>query len=55
MKKLIDLWKTTFLKYFDINDNGKLDLFEIIILIIMIGIYNLFFGILSNYIYDLIK
>lgn len=55
MKKLLDLWKTTFLKYFDINNNGKLDIFDIIVIVLLLFIYNLFFGILSNYIYDLIK
>ena len=33
MKKLLDLWKNLFLKYFDINQNGKLDLFELSIII----------------------
>jgi len=55
MKKLFSIWKNTFLKYFDVNDNGKLDLFEIIIILLVIFIYNLFFQILGNYIYDLIK
>jgi hypothetical protein len=30
MKKLIEIWKNTFLKYFDINQNGKLDHLEIV-------------------------
>lgn len=55
MKKLLDLWKNSFLKYFDINQNGKLDLFELFIMISLIFIYNIFFQILGNYIYDLIK
>jgi len=55
MKKLLDLWKNLFLKYFDINQNGKLDLFELFIMISLIFIYNIFFQILGNYIYDLIK
>lgn len=55
MKKLLLLWKNTFLKYFDVNDNGKLDLFEIFLILSVIVIYNLFFQILGNYIYDLIK
>ena len=55
MKKLLDLWKNSFLKYFDINQNGKLDLFELFIIISFIFIYNIFFQILGNYIYDLIK
>ena len=55
MKKLLDLWKNLFLKYFDINQNVKLDLFELSIIISLIFIYNIFFEILGNYIYDLIK
>jgi hypothetical protein len=55
MKKLVELWKNTFLKYFDINQNGKLDIFELLILVSIIFIYNIFFQILGNYIYDLIK
>jgi|TARA_B110000503_G_scaffold37416_1_gene61224 hypothetical protein len=55
MKKLLDLWKNLFLKYFDINQNGKLDLFELSIIISLIFIYNIFFEILGNYVYDLIK
>jgi hypothetical protein len=55
MKKLLDLWKSLFIKYFDINQNGKLDKFEVFIIILFIFIYNIFFQILGNYIYDLIK
>lgn len=55
MKKLLDVWKNTFTKFFDINQNGKLDLFEYIIIINLIFFYNIFFEILGNYIYDLIK
>lgn len=55
MKKLRDLWKNTFLKYFDFNQNGKLDGFELFIIISIIFVYNIFFQILGNYIYDLIK
>ena len=33
MKKLIEIWQNTFLKYFDINQNGKLDRFELFILL----------------------
>jgi hypothetical protein len=55
MKKLIEIWQNTFLKYFDINQNGKLDRFELFILITIIFTYNIFFQILGNYIYDLIK
>lgn len=55
MKKIISVWKETFTKFFDINQNGKLDTFEIIIIINMIFIYNIFFELLGNYIYDVIK
>ena len=55
MKKLLDLWKSLFIKYFDINQNGKLDKFEVVTIISFIFIYNIFFQILGNYIYDLIK
>jgi hypothetical protein len=55
MKKLIDVWKQTFTKFFDINQNGKLDVFEYFLIIIFIFIYNMFFELLGNYIYDLIK
>lgn len=55
MKKLISVWKETFTKYFDINQNGKLDPFEYLIVITLIFAYNIFFEILGNYIYDLIK
>jgi hypothetical protein len=55
MKKLLDLWKSLFIKYFDINQNGKLDKFEVFIIISFIFIYNIFFQILGNYIYDIIK
>lgn len=55
MKKLINIWKETFTKYFDINQNGKLDLFEYFLILTLIFIYNIFFEIIGNYIYDLIK
>lgn len=55
MKKPIDDWKALFLKYVDINQNGKLDRFEILIILSVIFIYNIVFEILGNYIYDLIK
>ena len=55
MKKLIEIWQNTFLKYFDINQNGKLDRFELFILISIIFTYNIFFQILGNYIYYIIK
>lgn len=55
MKKLISVWKETFTKFFDINQNGKLDTFEYIIISVLIITYNLFFELLGNYIYDLIK
>jgi hypothetical protein len=55
MKKPIDDWKSVFLKYFDINQNGKLDRFEIFMIVSSIFIYNIVFEILGNYIYDLIK
>lgn len=55
MKRLMDLWKNTFLKYIDINNNGKLDVYEIFLIVSIIFIYNLFFQILGNYMYDLIK
>lgn len=55
MKKLISVWKETFTKFFDINQNGKLDTFEYTLVILLIFIYNIFFEILGNYIYDLLK
>lgn len=55
IKKLLNVWKETFTKYFDINQNGKLDLFEYITIITIIFLYNIIFEILGNYIYDLIK
>lgn len=55
MKKLINLWNQTFTKYFDINQNGKLDFFEYFIILNVIFFYNIFFELLGNYIYDLIK
>jgi len=55
MKKLIEIWKNTFLKYFDINQNGKLDYSEVLFFLCLLIAYNLFFQILGNYIYDLIK
>lgn len=55
IKKLIDVWKQTFTKYFDINQNGKLDKFEYFVIILLIFIYNIFFEVLGNYIYDFIK
>jgi hypothetical protein len=55
MKKLIEIWKNTFLKYFDINQNGKLDYSEVLFFLFLLIAYNLFFQILGNYIYDLIK
>ena len=55
MKKILNLWKNLFLKYFDINQNGKLDGVELFIVISFIFIYNIFFEILGNYFYDLIK
>jgi hypothetical protein len=55
MKKLIDVWKQTFTRFFDVNQNGKLDIFEYIIILTAIFIYNIFFQVLGNYIYDLIK
>jgi len=55
MKKLIKLWKNTIVKYVDVNDNGKLDLFEILIIIGVIIVYNLTFELLGNYLYDILK
>ena len=55
MKKLMSVWKETFTKFFDINQNGKLDTFEYIIVISIIFMYNIFFELLGNFIYDLIK
>ena len=55
MKKLIKLWKSTIVKYVDVNDNGKLDLFEILIIIGVIIVYNLTFELLGNYLYDILK
>lgn len=55
MKKLIKLWKSTIVKYVDVNDNGKLDLFEILIIIGIIIVYNLTFELLGNYLYDILK
>lgn len=55
MKKLFALWKHTITKYFDINQNGKLDFIELLLLIVIISIYNIFFQVVGNYIYDIIK
>lgn len=55
MKKLMSVWKETFTKFFDINQNGKLDYLEILFFLCLLIAYNLFFQILGNYIYDLIK
>jgi len=52
IKNLINVWKETFTKYFDINQNGKLDLFEYVVIIGIIFFYNMFFEILGNYLYD---
>lgn len=55
MKKLFLVWKETFTKFFDINQNGKIDIFEYIIILLIIFSYNIFFELLGNFIYDLIK
>ena len=55
MKNLLDAWKRVFVKYFDVNQNGKVDKFEIFIIIMIISIYNTFFQVFGNYIYDLLK
>lgn len=55
MKKLITVWKETFTKFFDVNQNGKIDVFEYGILIFIVFIYNIFFEVIGNYVYDLIK
>jgi hypothetical protein len=52
IKNLINVWKETFTKYFDVNQNGKLDLFEYFIIIVIIFFYNIFFELLGNYLYD---
>lgn len=54
MKKLINVWKETFTKFFDLNQNGKIDKHEYVLIILLVFIYNLFFEILGNYIYNLI-
>lgn len=55
MKKLYALWKHTIIKYFDINENGKMDFIELLLLLSIISIYNIFFQVVGNYIYDIIK
>lgn len=55
MKKLLSVWKETFTKFFDINQNGKIDTFEYLILFTLILIFNIFFEVIGNFIYDLIK
>lgn len=45
-------WIKTFIKYFDFNLNKKVDWWEVIILLVLLGLIEVVFGILSNYIYD---
>lgn len=55
MKKLFSVWKETFTKFFDVNQNGKIDFFEYILFGLIVIVYNLFFEIIGNYIYDYIR
>lgn len=48
-------WKELFLKYFDFNLNHKIDWWELLIVISIIIIIQLFFQVGGNYIYDIIK
>ena len=45
-------WKKLFLKYFDINTNKKVDLWEIILLISFVILFQLVIQIGGSYIYD---
>lgn len=45
-------WLKTFIKYLDFNSNNKVDWWEVFIPLAILGLVELAFGVLSNYIYD---